>query len=360
MDVSPFPHQGPVDPDRVPTRRDLVADLVERVSERRVTALLGPRRFGKTSALRAVAAELSDTSTTIWLDLFELSSWADLATRLDRAIAAAPVVRPTVNELAARVQLRLGVLDIEFRRPASERPDAEATASALVELVVQYARLHPTTLIIDEFSGIVGTPGAAGLLRTALQHDYERIGLLFAGSEPSTMEMLFADRAQPFYAQADIVRAPRLSLSELTEAVEHGFAATGRDAGSLAAEIHAFTEGHPHRSMQLADAAWRSVVPGAGVGPTTFGLALVAVVAAADSGLERLFASLPTGEQRALRTMAAGESLFGAYGSSLGLSTGGAQHARRQLNEQGHIEQVERTWHIVDPVFEEWIRQRFG
>ena len=63
MEVSPFPHQGPLDPDAVVGRDDLVADLIERVTERRVTALLGPRRFGKTSVMRRVVDDLERAGT---------------------------------------------------------------------------------------------------------------------------------------------------------------------------------------------------------------------------------------------------------------------------------------------------------
>ena len=54
--------------------------LVERVTARRVTALLGPRRYGKTSVLREVAARGSELST-VWVDLFEVVSIADAAIR---------------------------------------------------------------------------------------------------------------------------------------------------------------------------------------------------------------------------------------------------------------------------------------
>ena len=45
----------------------------------------------------------------------------------------------------------------------------------------------------------------AAMLRTQLQHHYRQLGIVFAGSQPSTMRMLFTDHAQPFFAQADLV-----------------------------------------------------------------------------------------------------------------------------------------------------------
>ena len=39
-----------------------------------------------------------------------------------------------------------------------------------------------------------------------LQHHYQNIGLVFAGSEPSMMTSLFSDQTQPFYSQAELVQ----------------------------------------------------------------------------------------------------------------------------------------------------------
>src|SRR3546814_15463004 len=55
--------------------------------ERRVTALLGPRRYGKTSLLRRVTADLAEAGPeTIWIDLYELNSMADLAGAIDQGV----------------------------------------------------------------------------------------------------------------------------------------------------------------------------------------------------------------------------------------------------------------------------------
>src|SRR3546814_1766478 len=71
MDRSPFPFQGPLAPSEVTGRDDLRRDLAERMVERRVTALLGPRRYGKTSLLRRVTADLAEVGPeTIWIDLY--------------------------------------------------------------------------------------------------------------------------------------------------------------------------------------------------------------------------------------------------------------------------------------------------
>ena len=61
-------------------------DLTERVTEWRVTGLLGQRRYGKTSVLRRVTADLSEVPP-VWVDLHEVPSMADVAVRFDEALA---------------------------------------------------------------------------------------------------------------------------------------------------------------------------------------------------------------------------------------------------------------------------------
>ena len=240
-------------------RDALVDDLVERISAHRPTVLVAPRRFGKTSVLGAVEARLDDTVTVIRVDLYELRSWADLAVRLDDALVAVPARRRRgLDRVAAGLEVSLGVVKASLIRPA--RPDPDVTVVRLLDVIVTHSRSTPTVLVLDEFSSIVRVDGAAGLLRTKFQHEFQRLGLLFAGSEPSTMRMLFTDTDQPFYAQADLVDVEPLTLLALTDIVDAGF--DGRAPGGLAARIHTFTDGHPQRSMQLADAAWLATSDG--------------------------------------------------------------------------------------------------
>ncbi|CAN5625286.1 hypothetical protein BH24ACT4_BH24ACT4_09010 [soil metagenome] len=61
---------------------------------------------------------------------------------------------------------------------------------------------------------------AAGVLRTELQHHYQDLSIVFAGSQPSTMRALFTDQAQPFFAQADLVEIGPMTGAAVTEVVE--------------------------------------------------------------------------------------------------------------------------------------------
>lgn len=354
VDETPFPHQGPLAPDMVQGRDALVDDLVERVTARRVTALLGPRRFGKTSVLGKVASIVQDAGTSVvQVDLYETRSAADLVVRLDHALAGTRgPIRSKLATVAASAQVNLGVFKVEFARPPAQRPDADASLHLLLDVLVDAAAAEPTLLVVDEFTGINGVPGAAGLLRTKLQHHVREIGVLFAGSEPTAMAAMFTERSQPFYAQADIVEIGPFSIADLMAIVDAGFERTGRSAGRLAGRIHQLTGGHPYRSMQLADAAWVRTEPG-GVGDAAWPDALTAVRAGTAPGHEVLFRTFTPAEQVVLRARAVGRPLFGGTLELFGTSAGAVSGARDRLIADGTLD---RDLSIVDPLLADWIR----
>jgi len=361
VDVSPFPYQGPLEPDQLTGRAELIADLTERVTEHRVTALLGPRRYGKTSALRRVAADVIAAGVAVaWVDLYEVASIADLAARFDAALARVPGrFAELATRFAAAAEINLGVVSLELRAPGRARPDPLLTLHSLLDVLVRSAAATPTLLVCDEFSGITRVDGASAMLRTHLQHHFQELGIVFAGSEPSMMRMLFGDQAQPFYAQADLVEIPPLSDAEVVELVQSGFRATERRPGPLAGQVAAFVDGHPQRAMQCADAAWRHVDRGGAATDATWSAALDDVRAATALGHERLYSALQAGERTVLRALASGGSIFGTAADVLDLSIGAAQHARRQLVDRGHLVERDGRYVIVDPVFADWINHRF-
>ena len=236
---SPFPHQGPLEPEQVRGRDHLVADLVARVTSRRVTALVGPRRYGKTSLLRRVAAEVAaGGASVVWVDLYEATSTADLARRFDSALAEARgPVGGTLAAIAARFDLQLGLLGVQLSRRRDERPDPEASFDSLLETLVAGARQTPTVVVVDELPGIDRVEGAAGLLRTKLQHHVQEIGLIFAGSQPSLMRAMFTERSRPFYAQPDLVEIGPFSAAAIAEIVSISFEAFTNNDMELAYHV---------------------------------------------------------------------------------------------------------------------------
>lgn len=361
MEQSPFPYQGPLLPGEVTGRDELRADLASRLMQRRVTALLGPRRYGKTSLLRRVTADLEQVGPSpIWIDFYGLTSLADVAAAMDRGLGATRgPLRTTLDSIAGSLSLHLGVIGVELSKSKRARPDPVATLWSLLDVLVRTAERRELIVVFDEFSGLANAEGATAILRTALQHHYRQMGIVFAGSDPSTMRFLFADQAQPFFAQADLVEIGPLTDSEVLDIIEEGFSATGRKPGPVASRIVATAKGHPQRAMQLADAVWQMLDVGESADDTTWEAALHNVRANVDAGSERLYALLPAGHRKTLRVIAAGGSIYGTAADAVDLAPGTAKAAVDALIGNGFLAHGEGDVFIVDPLLADWLVRRF-
>lgn len=361
MESSPFPYQGPLRAEQVSGREALIIDLSRRIADRRVTALLGPRRYGKTSVLKKVAADLSGVGTeSVWIDLYELNSMADLAGALDRGLAAVTSpLRTILDGIAGTMSLRLGGIGVEFGRDKRHRPDPVVAVRRFLDVLLRAAERQDLFVVFDEFSGVDNVRGAAGVLRTELQHHYQDLGIVFAGSQPSTMRTLFSDQSQPFFAQADLVEIGPLDDAVVAAIVDDGFAVTERDAGPGTRAIVALADGHPQRAMQLADALWRRTDPGDTATDADWEHALADVRATVDLGSERMYSLLPAGQQRTLRVLSVGGSIYGTAAELVDLAPGTASAASQTLLGNGFLVRRDDAAVIVDPMFADWLRRRF-
>jgi hypothetical protein len=341
-------------------RDELRLDLADRLVQRKVTALLGPRRYGKTSLLRRVVSDLSQVGPEpVWIDFFGLTSLADVAGALDRGLAnTRGSIRTALDSVAGGVSLQLGVIGVQLTRAKRDRPDPVALIWSLLDVLVTTALRHDIVVVFDEFSGLANAEGATAILRTSLQHHYRDMGIVFAGSDPSTMRLLFEDRAQPFFAQADLVEIGPLTDEEITDIVVRGFADTGRDAGDVVGRVVALAEGHPQRSMQLADAVWQRTDAGRVASGETWEGALEDIRTSVDAGFERLFSLLAPGHQKTLRVVAGGGSIYGTAADTVDLSPGTARAAVEALVGNGFLTRADGL-RIIDPLLGDWLRRRF-
>lgn len=361
VEVSPFPYQGPLVPgtDVLRGRDDLLDDLLARVSERRVAALLGPRRYGKTSVLNFLGHRLRDAGTceTVSIDLFGAETLTDFVVAVDTALDTAPgPIRRAASRIAATVDINLGVFRFGFGR-VSPRPDPETATATLIDTLVRTALEQPTLIVIDEFQQVANLGSVAAQLRTRLQHHYRDVGLVFAGSEPSTMEHLFSDSRQAFFQQADRIRIGPLDLGTTVDIVTDGFEATGRDPGRAANLIHHLTGGHPKAMMRVADAVWRNTPDGGHVDDQVWADGIEHVRGAVADEYAAVWAKIRGAEQLVLRLIADSQPLYGTLAKAIGLAKSTATRATEVLVRRGDVIDHGDGLAITDPLFGDWIRR---
>src|SRR3954451_2649772 len=269
--ASPFIYEEPVDADHLVDRHDEVTTLVERALDARNSRLEGPRRFGKTSLVRAVLARAEQNGAVpVEVNFLGCVTAADVAQRIERAYGAqldGPLRRwydglirtlqPTVSAAPAGVGVKAqprtaspGLLDrLALPRRIQERAGRQCV------------------IAFDEFQEVVRIdPALPGVFRSELETHSKAAGYVFSGSHPGLMRELFSDRRHAFFAQAAPVELGTLPADALADHIVRRFGDSGRDPGEGLGPLLDAAEGHPQRAMLLAHHLYEQVVPGEAAG----------------------------------------------------------------------------------------------
>jgi hypothetical protein len=363
VDRNPFEYVRPLPPGEVQGRDALCHELLTAVGERRLVAVAGPRRYGKTSLLGRVAALAGEVGLVdvVRIDCFGVASAGEFAVRLERALAElSGPTRRIARRLLEGGELGLSVapglgFKARFGRPGA--PDATAVLHELLGTVVSLSeRRSGLLLILDEFQDVGRIGGLDAVLRAHLQHA-RQLAVLFAGSRPSLLRALFSDRARPFYGQAQIVEIGRLDHAAAARIVEDGFERTARDAGDTGELVASLTGGHPQRLMLMAHLLWDRVEPGGTASGEDLGAALEVARDRTDAEHRAVIEGLDRTHRTTLRAIAAyGAPYARTAERALGLGQGTARNAVRALEVDALIERdADGRWHLVDPLLADWL-----
>lgn len=364
---SPFEHVRPLAPGQVDGRDGETNGLVRRIHERRIVAVVAPRRFGKTSLVHHAMAVADDVDPHPWqvsVDLFGLSSVFDLAVRLERAMGA--VTGTHLRRLGDRLagsELGLSLtpgLGIKARLGDRHAPEPIRAVHELLDALVTASQHGGGVLFLDEFQDLAHIEGLDAVLRSHLQHARE-VAVLVAGSRPSMMRTLFGDRTRAFYSQAELFELGPLTTPAARRLLLAGFDTGRRDASAVVDRVVALTRGHPQRLMLLADMIWNGSEEGDVLDDGHVAQGLERARSATVGEFEAVWRRLPESSRDALRSVVRFGSPAARAGERfLDLTAGAAMTAAKSLVADAVLTRVDRdprrpSWSLVDPLFADWI-----
>lgn len=108
--------------------------------------------------------------------------------------------------------------------------------------------------------------------------------------------------------------------------------------------------------MHAAHALWDLTREGGTADEDTWTRAFEQVLAETADELRAIWSGLPTGQRRALVTIANNEPLYGSRRGSGGSRGGAIKAAVDTLVDRGEIARTDTGYHIVDPLVAEWLR----
>jgi hypothetical protein len=369
--VNPFNYQGPLDASVLIDRRAELDTLQRAAADGIAVRLAAPRRFGKTTLLDAhVGAMRAAGHRAVRVDLSRVATVGDAAARLAAAFAALPDdPRRTVRRWAARLSVgaKLGPLSVAVA-PRASRPAADEARTALLELLDVPRALHEadgglTVVCFDEFQDLLVADDALdGLVRSVIQHHARAAAHVFAGSEPSLMRALFADRERPFYGQARPLDLPELPVAEAAADLAHLFAEHGLAdaAGAAVDEVVAFTRGHPQRTILLAHHLFDVLDRDEDVDDPALTAVERALTETRD-GHQATWDALARPERLVCIALADGQAPSGSRMADehrIARSTLAAALDRLAAEEHHVRRDAGGRPYLLDPLFAEWLRRR--
>lgn len=373
--MNPFRFEGPIAAEHLIGRDEVVDALVRNALERRVVSVAAPRRYGKTSVLRAAGVVLARDHGFVvaQIDLLGLAGPEDFAARFGtawrRATGQHKRLRRAVDTVAGGLTgfgvtvLGNGVqVSRDPRRPDAALP----VVHALLDLPGDAE--PPVLIVLDEFQALhAAWPDGEGVLRSHSQSPAQsgRVAYAFAGSEPSLLAAAFADAGRAYYQQALQVPVDRLADPVLAAGIAVAFEQTGKDPGPVLAALVALADGHPQRAMLLAHLLWDATPLRRPADPDDWSQVLAGARSLVAGEAQAIWESLTPVQRTALRTvLERGSATRGP--DPLGTRPG-RQSAEKILLRRGIIEpdalQGPRggtSYRLVDPLLADWIRLRSG
>ncbi len=366
--TNPFYYDRPLPPEDAidrPPERTLLADLADGGQTSRLAA---PRRYGKTTLIGALAAELRARRWIVCVSDFSRCRTVDDAGErlydgwrrgLDRPGTRSAWKRAN-RELEATIEAAVpGVAraTVRGKRAArGERPLARVHALLALPERLAAAQKRRILVVFDEFQDLL-TAGEDldGLVRSHVQHHVGIASYCYAGSQPSLLRALFEDRRRPLFGQAREVTLAPLTPAAIANWVLERFRAAGRSLpAASAAALAAGASGHPQRAAMVAHFLWRQPR----LDEAAVRAAEAEALRGADGELEQLWSGLTRAQRQVLGAVAEGRPklLSAASLESMGLVKSTAQHARDALEADGHIRTDGRSLTLTDPFLARWLR----
>lgn len=332
--------------------------------------VFSPRRFGKTSLVRRVQANLiKEKYLIIFCDFFGVTSAEDIAARITKSIYTVTqknenVFRKALKFLTAfRPVLEStaeGGISLSLQ-PAFKKSGIDIIAKTMESLQKFIADVKiPIHIAFDEFQELTEIDNSLsieGILRQYIQQ--MPCSFFFIGSRRRLLIEMFNSRKRPFFQSALNYQLQPLPADEIIIFISQQFAAHGKCiTKEHAALITKLVENHPYYMQKLCFLLYNQVI--SKVTDADIYAAYDALLENEKFAFEAILQGL-TSRQISLMTALAREPTAKIYAfdyiSRHNLASTGS--VQKNINILSVLDLVEKddsdTWHVVDPIFKVWL-----
>ncbi len=377
--ANPFEYARELGAGELVDRDDELEAVVNAIRNHGKLFLIGPRRYGKTSILKAASEEAARKGMVVLR--YNVEAWPSLGEMLQRIVADAAQLLTSAN-VRTRGRLRdiFGRLEPKFTFDLEGRVSAtigarSGTEAGNVPLIVDAfngiealaaTSKQPVGLILDEFQKIieVGGESAEGQIRAAVQQ-HRHLGYVFAGSKTRMLTEMTTSPARPFYRLGERIFLGPVPREQFLAFINAAFKETSILVKARASEaILALAEEVPYNVQRLAHASWEYLAKTGKVAISEADVraALELILRRDDPFYTQLWNPLSPQQKKALIAvirMSGVNLLSRASLDIVGLPNSTMQQATKALKDKEILRDEEKLGEKVtrfeDPFFAAWI-----
>lgn len=355
--------------DREEETRKLVANFLSQTN----TAIISPRRWGKSSLVNKAIESVSKSDRSILfvkINAFKCETPQDFyelfAKRTVEGISSsAEALLSNAKEFISRLLPKLSVsgpagqYEMSFGVDLKNNPIDED----ILDLPQQIAskKKKKVVVCIDEFQQIGEFPGTDRFQKILRSHWQEQpdVAYILYGSKKHMMLNIFGEYGSPFYKFGDLMFLPKISGENWIAYIRDRFTQTGKSIpDAVAGHLAALVENHPYYVQQLAQYSWlrtdkvcsEEIVDASFQGMLdSLNLQFVNLMDSLTEKQRSFLCAVSDG----VRNLSAVETL-----SRYRLGTSGnIRILKSALKKRDLIEETGRRVEIQDPVFNRWIQR---
>jgi AAA+ ATPase superfamily predicted ATPase len=267
MHDNPFKYGTVVTGDDFVDRRQELQIMTRELASGKSIVLFSQRRVGKTSLIMEFIRRKKNKFTTVFIDLYGMTSKEELAKQIVNAVIQASFtnlekIHQVIKEYFSYLKPKLLIsadgtvsLDIGIERSCQDEEFVEILD--FPEKVAKKKK-RKIVLILDEFQEIemMNGKGIEKLMRSRFQH-HKNVTYLFAGSKEHLLRQMFEEESRAFYKFARPLQLGLIPKPEFCSFVTNKFKNTGgKPAQNVIDKILEYTMGHPYFTQYLCHEIW--------------------------------------------------------------------------------------------------------
>lgn len=371
----PFSFGKIVREDDFTDRRQETAKLLANIQALTNTAIISPRRWGKSSLVNKVVDIVSEDSGYMivrmnvfkcddeqdFYALFAKSVMEQISSSVEALIANS---REFLSHLLPKVSFSdpLSRYEISFGLDVVKNPIPEDILDLPQRIAAR--RGKKVVVCIDEFQQIGEFSNSSRFQKILRSHWQEQtdVAYILYGSKKHMMLNIFGEYKSPFYKFGDIMFLPKISKADWQDYIVSRFRDTGKNIQSdIAGYIAQMVDNHPYYVQQLAQLSWLRCESECTV--ETVDSALSSMLDALNLQFIGIMDTLTDKQRNFLCALADGvvqltaERTLTTY--KLG-TNGNVRIIRNALLKRDMIDVEGKSVQIQDPVFKLWLQRQYS